>query len=518
MAASKRIVRLSFNQIANTIGSLIDPLLTAKLATDNAILDSEHRAFPPLQSPREGNSVTDVQWTTIDAMASEAAQYVFDNFATVTGCGAAPTDECAQQYLSTLAQEAYRRPLTTDEQARVTTLYTTTLRGEAGATVNEAVQYSVYAILQSPQLVYRTELGSDWTVDGMLSQYEIASALSYFLTDDEPDQQLLAAASQNQLSTPEQIGAQVDRLLATPAVRQNLHDAMMSYFNYQGLEGLVIQDPAFTDGVAASMYHEGELFLDNALWNGTLNDLLLSRKSTVNASLAEIYGIAPFPQAGTTPDADGFAPVDLPANRIGIVTMPGFLTTRSRPTETSVVGRGLLIKNAILCTDTPPPPANLADEINRVNDEQEAANQTEREKSMYRQTTVPCSGCHASFDPYGLALDEYDLVGRFREVDAEGRSIDTSVTLPDQIGGGSAADIVEVAQQIAGTGAFAKCMGRNLINYFLADVSAGSANINSCSAQHVLDTFVTTDQTFSSLIKSVATSSTFVNRSKGADQ
>lgn len=518
MAASKRIVRLSFNQISNSIGSLIDPSLTAQLASDNAILDSEHRAFPPLQSPREGNSITDVQWTTIDAMASEAAQYVFDNFETVTNCGAAPTDDCAQQYLLTLAQETYRRPLTEDEQTRLTTLYTTTLRGTAGATVNEAVQYSVYAILQSPQAVYRTELGGDWTVDGVLTQYEIASGLSYFLTDDVPDQQLLDAAAQNQLSTPDQIGAQVDRLLMTPAAQQNLHDAMMSYFNYQGLEGLVIQDTAFTDGLAASMYHEGELFLDNTLWNGPLNDLLLGRRTTVNASLAEIYGISPFPAAGTTTDADGFALVDLPGNRTGLVTMPGFLTTRSRPTETSVVGRGLLIKNAILCTDTPPPPENLQDEISRVNEEAAAADQTEREKSLYRQTTPPCSTCHASFDPYGLALDDYDLIGRFRETDAEGRPIDTSVTLPDQIGGGSAVDIVDVATQIADSGAFAKCMGRNLINYFLADVSAGFANINSCSTQHVADAFAASDQTFPSLIKAVATSATFVNRSKGADQ
>ena len=516
MAASKRIVRLSFNQIANTIGTLIDPSLTEQLATDNAILDSKHRAFPPLQSPREGNSVTDVQWATIDAMASAAARHVFDNFATITNCGAAPTDACAQEYLFTLAAKAYRRPLTADEQTRLTTLYTTTLRGEAGATINEAVQHGVYAILQAPQVVYRTELGGDWTVDGMLSQYEIASALSYFLTDDSPDQQLLDAAAQNQLSTPEQIAVQVDRLLQTDAARQNLQDAMISYFNYQALEGLVIQDPLFTDGVAASMYHEGELFLQNALWTGSLNELLLGRKSVVNASLAEIYGISPFPQAGATPDADGFAMVDLPPNRTGLVTMPGFLTTRSRPTETSVVGRGLLVKNAFLCTETPPPTDDILEIINQLEEEQ--MDQTERQKATYRQTTPPCSNCHASFDAYGLALDKYDLIGRYREMDPEGRPIDASVTLPPEVGGSSAADIVEVAQKIAETGVFAKCMGRNLINYALADVSAGSASIISCSAQRVAEAFAATDQSFSSLVKSVATSVPFTSRSKGAAQ
>jgi hypothetical protein len=515
-AASKRIVRLSFNQIANSIGTLIDPSLTSQLAVDNAILDSKHRAFPPLQSPREGSAITDGQWTTIDAMASAGAQYVFDNFDAVTGCAADPTDSCAQTYLSTLAEQAYRRPLTTDEQGRIDALYGE-LQAEPDATVAEITQHVVYAILQAPQFVYRTELGDDWAVDGALTQYELASTLSYFLTDDMPDQLLLEAAAQGQLSTSDLVAAQVDRILEIPTARQNLADAMLSYFNYQGLENVVIQDPQFTDGVAASMYHEGELFLSNTLWSGELNDLLLSKKSVVNAGLAEIYGISPFPQAGTTPDADGFAPVDLPDNRSGLVTMPGFLSTRSRPTETSVVGRGLLIKNAFLCTDTPAPPDNLAEEIADVSEMQ--AEQTERQKAEYRQTTSPCSTCHLTFDAFGVALENYDLIGRFRTSDDAGRPIDSSVTLPDQIGGGSAANMVEVAQQIASTEAFAKCMGRNLINYALADTSAGSSEINSCTTKSVADAYAAAEeQTFSSLVRAVAASPAFASRSKGADQ
>jgi hypothetical protein len=181
------------------------------------------------------------------------------------------------------------------------------------------------------------------------------------------------------------------------------------------------------------------------------------------------------------------------------------------------VGRGLLIKNAFLCTDTPPPPDNLAEEIASISDEQEE--QSEREKSEYRQTNAPCSTCHASFDPYGVALENYDLIGRFRTMDDAGRPIDSSVTLPAQIGGGSAVNMVEVARNIAETGAFAKCMGRNLINYALADTSAGSAEISSCSSQHVADAFdASPDQTFSALVKAVATSVTFAHRSQGVDQ
>ena len=515
VTASKRIVRLSFNQLANSIGTLVHPSLTQKLVDAHDILDQEHRAFPPLQSPREGNSVTDATWNTVDAMAFQASQYVADNLPAVTGCAATPTDACAQQYLGTLAQKAYRRPLSADEKARVMSLYTA-LKGESGASITEAVQHGVYAILQSPQFVYRTELGADWTVEGPLTAFETASDLAYFLTDDLPDAKLLEAASAGQLSNPAELGVQVDRILQTDAAKKNLHGAMMSYFSYPQLETVKIDDKVFTDGVRNSMYHEAELFLQSTLWGGKLTDLLLSSKTVVNAGLASIYGIATFPPAGVTPDADGFARVDLPSQRLGILTQAGFLTTRSRPDKTSVVGRGLLIKNALLCTNTPPPPDSIAEQIAAVTDANPDA--SERELADIRAKTSPCYTCHQTFDAYGLALDTYDVVGRFRTMDSKGRPIDTTVTLPDQVGGGTAKDALDVAKQIAASGAFAKCMGRNLVNYALADVSAGAAEINSCATDKVFQAFTKTDQSFSSLVKAVATSAAFSNRLKGGTQ
>ncbi|HLV66098.1 MAG TPA: DUF1592 domain-containing protein [Polyangiaceae bacterium] len=515
LTASKRIVRLSLNQIVNSLGTLIDPALRTSLAAEHQVVDAQHRAFPPLQDPREGNSIIDATWKTIDGMAQTASEYVRDNFAAVTGCGATPTDECAREYLFGFARKAYRRPLTEAEEARLETLYTTGLKG-AGATTEEAVEHGVYAILQAPQFVYRTELGPDWTVDGPLTQWELASALSYFLTDDMPDAELLDAAAQNRLTTADEIGAQVDRILQTPEARRNLHGAMMSYFAYQDLEPLVIDDAAFTDGVRNSMYHEGELFLDKVLWSGTLSDLLLSRQTFVNASLASIYGVPSFPAPGTQLDADGFGLVELPPNRTGLLTQAGFLTTRSRPDGTSVVGRGLLVKKVFLCTETPQPPDALGEIIEEA--EKLLGDATEREKAEYRTTTAPCLACHMGFDAYGLALDTYDIIGRYRTTDAKGRPIDPSVTLPTEVGGAMAKDAIEMAQKLVESGAFSKCMGMNLANYALADVSAGAVTIESCAASQIAEAFATTDQTFSSLVRAVATSAPFINRSKGAAQ
>jgi hypothetical protein len=515
LPVAKRIVRLSFNQVANSIGALIDSALGTKVSTDFELLDAEHRAFPPLQSPREGASLTDQSWGVSDKIAQSVGKHVFDNFATVTGCGATPTDACATEFLGKFAQKAYRRPLSADEQTRVTALYNTALKADAGATINEAVQYSVYGILSSPQFLYRTELGGDWKVDGGLTGYEFASMLSYFLTDSLPDAELLDAAAQNKLGNAADVGAQVDRILKTDAARKNFKGAMISYFSYPNLETQIIQDAAFTGEMRQSMFHEAGLFLEHALWGGgKLSELLVSRKGFVNATLAPLYGIQ-FPPPGVTLGADMFAQVDLPPERTGMLTQAGFLANRSRPNGTSVVGRGLLVKGAFLCTETPPPPAAIGAEIDRIAAENPDA--TERKLSEIRGTTSPCNTCHASFDAYGLALDTFDVLGRYRATDAKGRPIDPAVTLPQQIGGATAKDIVEVGKILAENGSFATCMGKNLVNYAYADVSSGAADIQGCAAEKIGQAFAGSDQSFSSLVKAVATSVAFGNRSKGLE-
>lgn len=510
--AAKRVVRLSFNQVANTIASLVAPELGVQVTEDFELVDEDHRAFPPLQSAREGNSFTDQSWSSVDQIAQAAGVYVLENLAAVTGCGTDPDDECALGYLTGLATDAYRRPLAASELERLTALYNTAFKG-AGASVSEAIQYGVYAIFQAPQFLYRTEFGAETTVAGQLTQLELASMISYFLTDDTPDQLLREAAERGELATEAQVGAQVDRILLTEAARNNLHGAMMSYFAYPNLENQVIQDDAFTGEMRASMYREAEMFLNDVLWSKPVEDLLTSNTAYMNETLAGIYGLAEFPPQGASPVEESFYAVELPANRTGLLTQAGFLANRSRPDHTSVVGRGLLIKNAFLCIETASPPEGVLDAISRL--EEDHPDATERELAELRMEAPLCGKCHLSIDPFGLALDTFDVLGRYREVDAEGRAIDASVTLPKEVGGGDAQNIVEVAQILATSGAFEKCMGQNLVNYALADVSAGAATIDSCAVARVAEAFEATDGTFPSLVRTVVLSAVFSQRTLG---
>src|SRR5262249_32960374 len=159
----------------------------------------------------------------------------------------------------------------------------------------------------------------------------------------------------------------------------------------------------WNDVVRSSMYHESDLFLQDVLGGGKLADLLTSRKSRINQALAPIYGVA-WPPAGATPDADGFAAVDLPETRAGMLTQGGFLVAPARPMAGSVVGRGLLVNAAVLCNVNPAFPTQLAADIAKASSL--LANASEKEKAAYRaDKSRPCSGCHPNFDPYGLALE-----------------------------------------------------------------------------------------------------------------
>lgn len=509
IAMPKRVIRLSFNQVATSLRPIFGDAFADEVVTSHDIADPTERTFPPLGDTREGSSYIDSKWQTADAIAASAGQYAFDNFAAFTACGDAPTVECAQAFISSLAQRAYRRPLTERETASVLQVFTE--MQTAGGSVQEAVQFATYAIFSSPQFLYRTELGTDLAKEEPLTPFEVASQVSYFITDGPPDQALLDAAAQNALSTPEQIGAHVDRLLALPTSRVNLESAIFASLGMSRVLSVVIDPakaPTFNAGVAASMYREAQLFISNTLWNGgNVSDLVTSRSSFIDSNLASLYEV-PAPTAGL--DADGFGLAELPSNRAGVLTMAAFLTSRSRPDTQSVVGRGLAVNDAVLCQQNPAFPEDLASEIEEIVAGQEDLN--ERQKAEYRGSTPPCNGCHSSFDAYGLALENFDLIGKFRTTDDQGRPIDASVVLPPAAGGQTAQNAVEVGAALANSGAFSACVATKLLTYALAETGVTG---NSCATKFVSERFAQSDKSFSSLVREVAVSKTLTHRTGG---
>jgi hypothetical protein len=329
------------------------------------------------------------------------------------------------------------------------------------------VTLAVQAVLSAPSFTYRREIGEvDASGVAKLTAHEIASELSFMLTDAPPDDELFAAAESGALAAPDEIARQVERMLALPAVQESLTKTLMAAWQIGNIFGTVKDPglfPQYTPAMQGSMYRETDAFVEAVLWtrDAPVSELLTSRETFVDAALAAIYDV-PF----TGSDDDAMTPVTLPAERAGLLTQASVLTLLSRTDNTSVVARGLFVRGALLCLPKiPGPPESLADDIQALLE----ADMTERERADVRATTQPCGGCHANFDPFGLLLESYDPLGRLRS-EIDGEPIDT-VTALDGLGSfaGSYPDAVSFAQAAAGSPEFKGCLTRNLIAYGTGD-------------------------------------------------
>src|SRR5688572_9569031 len=215
----RRLVRLTDSQVVSSVTALAGEDAAARAIADEPIEPADERAFPPLA--QTGTVLDAAAFGRRDRIAGRIGENAREDFDAVTSCGSTPTDACAQDFLLAFAEKAFRRPLNDDERDNFLLVYDE-CKG-FGGTIQEAVQHGVWAVLDSPGFLYRTEFGEgDVTSPEVpLTQYEMASELAYFLTDAPPDDELLAAASHGELSTPDEIGAHAMRLLSTQAARVN---------------------------------------------------------------------------------------------------------------------------------------------------------------------------------------------------------------------------------------------------------------------------------------------------------
>jgi hypothetical protein len=534
VTTQKRLVRLTDNQLVNTYAALsLDPVT---MFAGEEILPATQRAFPPLATI--GTKIDQTAWDLRSRAAGRVRTHVAANVGNLTQCGPTPTDSaCGLNAVLAFAEKAYRRPLTAEETASYNVLWTD-LTTTNGGSVAEAIEYGYSAVLQAPGFLFRTETGGDFATQGAINQHELASELSYFLTDGPPDTELLAAATANQLD-PTAIRTHARRILKQQAARDNIEAAMIGYFQLTTVPSVIINAdsiPGFnlTTGVKNSMYREAQEFFKNTLWQGTLGDLVTSRRTWINSQVASIYGV----RVPST-DVNVFSEVMLPADRAGLLTLSPFLSAKSRPVGTSVVGRGLAINLALVCAENPLfPEGNTAVEDAIANQ----VSWDEKRKADFRAENPTCRGCHSQFDAMGLVLENYDSIGRFREEDPMDNPIDlawTTSTMPESFdydqNGDAAPDPAQVNSPVTlaqallrdqpvwgGSNALTRCMAMNFINYALADESQGSARASngvppdSCAVRAVTDQFaVSPEKSFTSLLVEIAASETLRTRKPG---
>lgn len=335
---------------------------------------------------------------------------------------------CATKILSSLARHAYRRPV---DGADVETLLTAYRSGAADGGFERGIERGVQQLLVSPEFLFRLELDpSKAPADGRyrISDLELASRLSFFLWSSVPDEELLDVAVKNRLREPSVLEAQVRRMLTdrrSEAFTTNFAGQWLQLRNLTSSEPSEVLFPDFDAALKAGFRRETELFFDSVLReNRSVVDLLTADYTFVNDRVARHYGI---------PNVNGnhFRRVSLPDNRRrGLLGQGSILTITSHPTRTSPVFRGKWILENVLGTPPPPPPPNvpaLPEKSGVYADRQPSM----RERMSQHRANPVCAACHSMIDPLGFGLEQYDPVGRWREVDEIFKPIDASGKLPD---------------------------------------------------------------------------------------
>jgi mono/diheme cytochrome c family protein len=343
---------------------------------------------------------------------------------------ARPAEEtpCARRILGGLARLAYRRPATA---ADVDTLLEFYNAGRGEGSFAAGIQAALERLLISPDFLFRIERDPVGTGPGTaypLDDLALASRLSFFLWSSIPDEELLRLAERNELRNPGVLDAQVRRMLADARAKALIDNFGGQWLYLRTLANVVpdpVSFPDFDENLRDAFRRETELFFesqirdDRGVW-----ELLQADYTFANQRLAEHYGI---------PNVYGshFRRVALDerqaAIRGGILGQGSLLTVTSYPNRTSPVLRGKWVLTNILGTAPPPPPADVPDLPERGEGGRPA---TVRERMEQHRRNPQCRVCHAPMDPLGLALENYDAVGRWRS--AEGSlPIDVTGVLPD---------------------------------------------------------------------------------------
>jgi hypothetical protein len=532
-AIPRRLWRLSVEQWGAAVKDLLS-LTTAPVLSNRGgqaayafFSDATLGVDPDFQFALYQSSQNDV----LPAIASRIT-----TLAPCTGTTAAAQKTCAMTFAQGLGAKGFRRPLDTTEVTNLMAVYDQGVMTDYATGISLIIQ----SVITAPSFIYRTELGpTTLKADGSgnypsttLNPYEIASQLGFLFLASLPDAALTAAAADGTLATSAGLNTQIDRLLALPAVRTNLTNIVIDWFNVRQMFDKGNKDTALLSALAAAdrdqvaitteLYQSTQLFVNDVLWTskGTMNDLVTSQKVYMNKRLATLYpgatftGAAPTSNttfvAGTWPSSQG---------RSGIITQPAFLWSASDPAKTSIVKRGKLIHDDVICQDVLPPPVDLStpQAMNVIGckspDGTTSLSTCDSEilQSDARMMYAPCKTCHAQMDLYSRVLQNFGPIGNYRTTDEVNRAINASVmfTAPP-LAPQTAAGSVAFGQMLASSGVIKDCSVQKMASYAIGSMIR---TYNTCE---VNDLRTQADGTIGSLFKQVALSNILRARAGGA--
>jgi hypothetical protein len=326
----------------------------------------------------------------------------------------------AGRLLNAFVTAAFRRPSSPEKVAPYLNLAQDEMAG--GATFQDAMMAAYVAVLCSPDFLYLRESA------GRLDDFALASRLSYMLWATAPDDELLAAASKGQLSTEAGLQQQTDRLLKDARVSRFTRNFTGQWLNLREIDFTMPDKqlyPEFSDTLKNASLRETELFFEEMLRaNLNVSNFIDSTWTMLNEPLARLYGV---------PGVDGldFRKVELKPehHRGGVMTHASVLKVSANGTTTSPVVRGIWVLDRILGAPPPPPPPGVPGVEPDIRGAQTLRQQLDKHRSM-----ESCNGCHRVIDPPGFALENYDVIGGWREnYRSLGKDFPKPTNLPAQL-------------------------------------------------------------------------------------
>jgi hypothetical protein len=370
-------------------------------------------------------------------------------------CDPATGDTCVRTFLTTLGERAYRRPLA---DAEITAYLT--LAGKvrtAGGSPDEVMGAVLKGLLMSSNFIFRPEIDPDPAsmTPHPLAPYEMASRLSYLVYASMPDAPLFAAAKAGQLATAQDLQTQLQRMLSDPksTFAQNYAEQWLGVRSIDTSQPDPKLYPAFSVALATSMKREVDLYFGEFVRQNLPAEQLLTANFTyVDATLAKHYGLP----AVTGTD---LTRVTLATpQRGGLWGLGALLLATSRGNRTSPVARGRWTLDGLMCAPPPPPP----DTVKLPSEDVITATSSRDFLAMHRNNAV-CAACHSTMDPIGLALENYDAIGAWRDTD-HGQTIDASGNLPD---GTKFTGRGELEATLAKDPRLRACLAKSLMTYGL---------------------------------------------------
>ena len=414
----------------------------------------------------------------------------------------------AREIFARFLPRAWRRPLGDREIEPLLKVIQTEI--DDGQSFHEALRVGLVTALTSPKFLYLTEASADADVETRtLNDFEIASRLSYFLWSSMPDDELFRAAKAGELSDTAHRIKQVNRMLADPKAerfvqgfaRQWLRtDTFLSFTPDQYLYR------EYDEKLADAVVREPLEFFGTVLRDdlSTLN-FIDSDFLVINDRLAQHYGIDGV--AG-----EHFRKVTLPADspRGGLLAMAGVHQAGSDGVRTKPVSRAVYVREVLFNNPPDPPPPNVGEVEPNIKGER----LTVRERLLQHQQIESCAACHRSLDPYGLALENFNVIGAWRDLqDGEDLrsdkrpAIDASRRLPN---GQEYADFVEFRQRLLEQhDRFRRSLAEKMLTYALGRPVEPS---DDGTITRAVDDMASGNDTFRSLIKSLVTSKAFVTK------